>query len=64
MQAVRVRSSSGTPRAGILRLPGRIISSATAPGNELLLAVLIILLVALIVLIGLTVREYLLLKRK
>jgi hypothetical protein len=63
---IQVRIGSGSGGSGGGRFSGirGTISSLTAPGNELLLAIVVILLIALAVLTALTIREYILLKKK
>jgi hypothetical protein len=56
--------SGGSGRGARFSGIGGAVSSLTAPGNELLLALVIILLIALAVLTALTIREYILLKKK
>lgn len=62
---VRIGSGSGGSGRGARFLGiGGVVSSLTAPGNELLLVIVVILLIALVVLTALTIREYILLKKK
>lgn len=68
MQAFRQRAATGAGGGGggrgILRISDRVIAQLSAPGNELYLVIIGILIVAVIILTVLTVREYLLLRRK
>lgn len=61
MQAVRVRSAAGGAGTGggrgMFRMGGQLISTALAPGNEIYLAIIAVLLIAVAVLTALTIRE-------
>jgi hypothetical protein len=61
-QVVRRGGGQGV-RPGMRRVVSGLLSEATTPGNELLLAGVVVLLVVLIVLVALTIREFALLRR-
>jgi hypothetical protein len=62
-QVLRNRSGTSGGRR-ILRISDRVASAISMPGNELYLAFIGILLLALVVMTILTVREYILWKRR